>query len=70
MDGATTLQLALRLVYITLMMPSLVAIGCYGAAAGLERISLRIPFVVETKGHHVAGRPRQLCPPTIRHGNC
>ena len=70
MDGATTLQI-FRLVYLPLMMPSLVAIGTYARAAGLERISLRVPAAVE---RHATSRCRSRSaissPPTIRRGNC
>ena len=59
MDGATPLQL-FRLVYLPLMTPSLVAIGIYAAAAGVERVSLRLPAALPRHRHHASGRARQL----------
>jgi len=60
MDGPpTTLQL-FRLVYVPVMMPSLVAGRHLRAAAGVERISLRVPAALEGYRHHASRRARQL----------
>ncbi len=59
MDGASPLQL-FRLVYLPLMTPSLVADRHLFAAAGLERVPVRVPAAVERHGHHARRRARQF----------
>ncbi len=58
-DGASPMQL-FRLVYLPLMTPSLVAVGMLRAAAGVERIPLRVPAAVEGHQRHARGRARKF----------
>jgi multiple sugar transport system permease protein len=60
-----------RLVYLPLMVPSLVAVGTYSPAAGLERIPLRLSAAVQgDRRDRWRWRWATSCRPTIRPGNC
>ena len=70
MDGATPLQL-LRLVYLPLMTPSLVAIGIYAVLLAWNEYLYAFLLLVARHRHHpVRSRSATSSRPTIRRGNC